>query len=91
MGERLLSAQEVAILINRFPTTISMWYRWKRENPEHELAQLLPDYIQEHPRSKRLWKESDVYKLLEFEKNIVKGRKGLMGSVTQRYQKKGDK
>lgn len=91
MGERLLSAQEVAILIDRFPTTISMWYRWKRENPEHELAQLLPDYIQEHPRSKRLWKESDVYKLIEFEKNIVKGRKGLMGSVTQRYQKKGDK
>lgn len=89
MGERLLSAQEVAILIDRFPTTISMWYRWKRENPKHELAQLLPDYIQEHPRSKRLWKESDVYKLLEFEKNIVKGRKGLMGSVTQRYQKKG--
>lgn len=91
MGERLLSAQEVAILIDRFPTTISMWYRWKRENPGHELAQLLPDYIQEHPRSKRLWKESDVYKLLEFEKNIVKGRKGMMGSVTQRYQKKGDK
>ena len=91
MGERLLSAQQVAILIDRFPTTISMWYRWKRENPEHELAQLLPDYIQEHPRSKRLWKESDVYKLIEFEKHIVKGRKGMMGSVTQRYQKGGNK
>ena len=89
MGERLLSSQEVALLINRFPSTLSMWYRWKRENPDHELAKLLPDYIQEHPRSKRLWKESDVYKLIEFEQNIVKGRKGVMGSVTQRYQKKG--
>jgi len=91
MGERLLSAQEVAILIDRFPSTISMWYRWKRENPEHELAKLLPEYIQEHPRSKRLWKESDVYRLVEFENNIVKGRKGVMGNVTQRYQKKGVK
>ena len=91
MAERLLSSQEVALLINRFPSTLSMWYRWKRENPEHELAQLLPDYIQAHPRSKRLWKESDVYKLIEFENNIVKGRKGVMGSVTQRYQKKGAK
>lgn len=91
MGERLLSAQEVAILIDRFPSTISMWYRWKRENPEHELAKLLPEYIQEHPRAKRLWKESDVYRLVEFENNIVKGRKGVMGNVTQRYQKKGVK
>lgn len=89
MEERLLSAQEVAILIDRFPTTISMWYRWKRENPEHELAKMLPDYIQEHSRSKRFWKESDVYRLIEFEKSIVKGRKGMMGSVTQRYQRKG--
>ena len=91
MGERLLSAQEVAILIDRFPSTISMWYRWTRENPEHELAKLLPEYIQEHPRAKRLWKESDVYRLVEFENNIVKGRKGVMGNVTQRYQKKGVK
>lgn len=86
--ERLLTCQEVSLLIGRFPSTISMWYRFKKENPDHELAQLLPEYIQDHPRSKRLWREGDVYKLIEFEKNIVVGRKGLMGSVTQRYQKK---
>lgn len=91
MGERLLSSQEVALLINRYPSTLTLWYKWKRENPDHELAKLLPEYIQEHPRSKRLWKASDVYKLIEFEKNIVVGRKGVMGSVTQRYQKKGEK
>lgn len=91
MAERLLSSQEVALLINRYPSTLTLWYKWKRENPDHELAKLLPDYIQEHPRSKRLWKESDVYKLIEFERNIVMGRKGVMGSVTQRYQKKGAK
>lgn len=91
MTERLLSSQEVAVIINRYPSTISLWYRWKKEHPNHELAALLPDYIQEHPRSKRLWKEKDVYKLIEFEQHIIKGRKGVMGSVTQKYQKKGDK
>ena len=89
MAERLLNSNEVALLINRYPTTISLWYRWKKQNPDNEFAKLLPDYIQEHPRAQRFWKESDVYKLLEFEKNIVKGRKGIMGSVTQKYQKKG--
>ena len=88
MAERLLSSQDVAVLINRYPSTISLWYRWKKEHPDHELAALLPDYIQEHSRSKRMWKESDVYKLIEFEQNIVKGRKGVMGSVSQKYQKK---
>ena len=86
--ERLLTSQEVALLVNRYPTTISMWYRWKKQNPEDELAKLLPDYIQDHPRAPRFWRESDVYKLIEFEHHIVKGRKGVMGSVTQKYQKK---
>ena len=91
MADRLLNAQEVGLLINRFPATISLWYRWKKQNPEHELAKLLPDYIQEHPRSQRFWRESDIDKFLEFEEHIVKGRKGVMGSVSQKYQTKGDK
>lgn len=88
MAERLLSLQEVALLINRSPFTVSMWYKWKRENPDNELTELLPDYIQEKERGKRMWRESDVYTLLEFEKKLVRGRNGIMGSVTQRYQKK---
>lgn len=91
MQERMLTCQEVSLLIGRFPSTISMWYRWKKENPDNEVAKLLPDYIQEHPRSKRMWRESDIPKLIEFRQYIVTGRKGLMGSVTQRYQKKGKK
>lgn len=88
MSEHLLTSQEVAFLINRVPKTITTWYQWKQENPEHELAKLLPDYIQEHPRAPKMWKESDIAKLIEFERHTVKGRKGLMGSITQKYQKK---
>lgn len=83
-----LKITEVAVLINRSVQTINMWYQWKRENPDNELAQLLPDYTQEGNRKTRYWDKDDVWKFLEFEQQIPKGRNGFMGKVTQKYIKK---
>ena len=86
--ERLLKLEEVAILIGSSGKSINNWYWFKRENPDNEYAQMLPDYIQEGPRQTRYWKESDVWKLIEFRNKIPQGRNGVMGSVTQRYYNK---
>lgn len=83
-----LKITEVAVLINRSTQTINMWYQWKRENPDNELAQLLPEYVQEGSRKTRYWKQEDVWRFIEFEQCMPKGRNGLMGKVTQKYIKK---
>ena len=80
-----LKITEVAVLINRSVQTINMWYQWKRENPDNELAKLLPDYIQDGNRKTRYWNKDDIWKFLEFEQQIPKGRNGFMGKVTQKY------
>ena len=90
-GERLLKVEEVAILIGSSGKTINNWYWFKRENPKNEYVKLLPDFIQYGPRQTRYWKESDVWKLLEFKKTIPQGRNGIMGSVTQKYYHKKEK
>ena len=82
-----LKITEVAVLINRSTQTINMWYQWKRENPDNELAQLLPEYVQEGSRKTRYWKQEDVWKFIEFEQRMPKGRNGLMGKTTQKYVK----
>lgn len=56
MNEQLLRIEEVALLVGTSTQTINNWYRWKRLHPDHELAKLLPDYIQENPRQMRYWK-----------------------------------
>lgn len=88
MSDRLLNATEVAVIIGSSVPTITSWYKWKAIEPDHELAQLLPDYIQVNPRQTRYWKESDIWKLLEFKSRIPQGRNGILGSVTQKYVKK---
>ena len=89
--ERLLKVTEVAMLIDSSVQTISGWYRFKKENPEHELAKLLPDYQRLGNKNTRYWKESDVWKLTQFKKSIPQGCRGVMGSVTQKYVKKKEK
>lgn len=91
MSERLLKAVEVALLIDVSVPTLNNWYTFKRQQPDSEMAKLLPDPIQKTNRQTRYWKESDIPKLLEFRTKIVWGRNGFMGSVTQRYCKKGEK
>lgn len=85
--ETLLKAIEVAFLVGVSMQTLSSWYRWKQLNPDHERAQLLPDYIRKGNKNTRYWKQSDMWKLLEFKSTIQQGRYGLMGDVTQKYCK----
>ena len=85
--ERLLKLEEVAILIGSSGKSINNWYWFKRENPDNEYAQMLPDFIQNGERQTRYWRESDIWKLIEFKNAIPQGRNGIMGSITQRYYK----
>lgn len=82
-----LSIQEVAVLIKSSVPTISSWYRWKKLHPDHELAQLLPDFERHGPHRARVWKYSDVWSLIQFKNSIPQGRNGIMGDVTQVYVK----
>ena len=81
----LLTVEQVAVLIGSSCKSIENWYRFKREYPEHELAKMLPDYIQEGLRQKRYWKRSDLWKFAEFKSKVPRGRNGVMGAITQKY------
>lgn len=90
MSEKLLRIEEVALLVGSSTQTINNWYRWKKTNPEHPLAKLLPDYVQEGNRQMRFWKNSDVWSIVEFKNSIPHGRNGILGDITQRRPKKGE-
>ena len=86
--ERMIKAQELAMLVDTSVQTITVWYKWKEAHPDHELAQLLPDYTRiKGGRRTRYWKMSDVHKIIEFKKALPKGRGGVMGDTTQMYVK----
>lgn len=87
-NDRLLKVEEVALLVGCSVKTINNWYTWKKENPEHELAKTLPDFIQSGARQTRFWKQSDVWSLINFKTVIPQGRNGILGSVTQKYYHK---
>ena len=89
--DNLLSVQEVAVLIKSSVPTISSWYRWKRLEPNHPLAQMLPDFERHGAHRTRYWRYSDIPKLIEFKDAIPQGRNGVMGRVTQAYVKKRQK
>lgn len=86
-----LTAQQVVIMLGISENTLNFWYRFKREHPENEIAQLLPEYTKESEKSKRYWKRSDLDKLIKFQKSLPKGRNGIMGGITQRYKKEEPK
>ena len=86
--EGMIKIEELAMRIDSSVQTINNWYKWKRENPEHKLASLLPDYIQEGNRQTRYWNLKDIWMFIEFKTNITRGRNGIMG---QSRSKKGVK
>lgn len=88
---RLLNINEVCVLVGCSTYTIDNWYRFKRLNPENELAQLLPEVYQKGDRQCRQWNADDVWKLIEFKTKRPTGKTGVMGSVTQKYVKKEKK
>lgn len=83
-----LNANEISLAVGISTHTLDIWYRFKRENPEHPFAKLLPEYTKESEKAPRQWKQGDVWKLIDFKNRIPKGRNGVMGMVTQRYVKK---
>lgn len=89
MTENLkLKIYEVAMLVGVSYRTIENWYMWKRQNPNHKLAKLLPDFYQDGARQTRYWKYSQIPKLIKFKNSIPHGRNGILGGVTQKYYKK---
>lgn len=88
-----LRIEEVASILGCSINTIENWYRFKRYNPDNEYVKILPEPIRlnESPKAARYWKQSDIYKFIEFRNAIPKGRNGLMGSITQKYIKKEKK
>lgn len=87
--EKLYRIEEVAALIGNSVFTINLWYRWKKKQPDNELAAKLPDIT--YKNGKKYWTQSDIYKLIEFKEMIPAGRNGVMGSVTNADWKKKHK
>lgn len=88
--ENKIKIEELAMRIDSSVQTINNWYKWKRDNPDNELAALLPNYIQEGNRQTRYWDYTDIWKFIEFKRAIVHGRNGIMGSC-RTTKKKGNK
>ena len=86
--EKLFTATETACILGIVVPTLNRWYLFKKENPDNEWAQKIPDYIKlsDNEKAQRFWKESDIWRLRDFAEHFPRGRNGVMGSVTQRYQ-----
>lgn len=81
----LLTIDEVGVYIGRSQHTINYWYLWKKSNPDHELAQLLPNYVQLGNRQTRYWHRDDLWKLIEFRSKVPQGRGGIMKDAIHKY------
>lgn len=89
MSRTMLRIEEVAVLCGVSTQTINIWYRFKKENPDNEYAKLLPEFQRIGTHGQRFWDKSDINAILNFKTKMPTGRNGVMGSVTQRYLKKG--
>ena len=88
-GMNLITVEELARLVGCSVQTIGSYYKFKRENPNNELAKMLPDYVRIGGKHTRYWKVEDAEKIKEFRSKLPQGRNGALGSVTQRYVKNG--
>lgn len=88
INKEFLNANEVAVVVGISIQTLNNWYRWKKINPTHELAKLLPKYSQVKGRSARLWSINDINSLVEFKESIPHGRNGILGEITQKRKEK---
>lgn len=90
MADGLLSAHEVCVLVGCSIYTLNRWYKFKEENPDSPYSKKLPEiqYKDSGKRRPRYWKNSDIWKLIEFKTSIPKGCKGVLGSVSHLYDKK---
>jgi hypothetical protein len=84
---KLLSATKIAQALDISVVTLTNWYKWYKDanikKPDN--VPVLPGYYQEHDRGPRMWKETDIKALKDFQQWIPKGRGGLMGKVSSQY------
>ena len=59
--EKSLTVAELAVAIGSSVPTISAWYRWKKENPEHEYAKLLPDFVRTQDQALAFVRHTQAY------------------------------
>lgn len=83
----MFTKEEVCVAVGVSLQTINNWYRFKKENPDDMYAKMLPDPIILKTRRQKVWTHNDIETLKRFKEMKPKGRNGVMGSVTQRYQK----
>ena len=77
----LLNATQTAAKVGISINTLNTWYRFKVMYPNNKYSKILPNYSQKGERQTRYWKESDIQKLIEFQKTIPKGRSGILSAV----------
>ena len=70
-----ITATELSKLIGCSVSTIGAYYKFKKENPDSELAKMLPDFVRIGNRNTRYWKKEDVEAIKEFRKRYPQGRK----------------
>jgi hypothetical protein len=84
-----LKIDKLAMLVGVSTRTINNWYWFKSANPNNEYAKMLPDYrIDKKSHGSRVWDSNDVDKLIDFKSKIPHGRNGVLGDITQRYERK---
>lgn len=84
----MVKIEELAMIVGVSTKTIRNWYKFKRECPENEYAKILPEPIIFGKGPALHWNREDVWKVIEFKQNIIMGRNGIMGEITQKYATK---
>jgi transcriptional regulator with XRE-family HTH domain len=77
----MMKIEEVAMRLGVSTQTLNRWYKFKKNNPNSELAQNLPDYsLATTPHGNvRLWDADSIWLLTKFKANVKQGRTGRMG------------
>ena len=88
--EPMLRIEQVAGLVGVSVETVNIWYRFKAKDPENSYAKMLPEFTRAGTgkRTARLWKYSDVEKIVTFKQSIPKGRNGVLGELTRNYNRR---
>lgn len=76
-----MKIEEVAMRVGVSVQTLNRWYKFKKNNPDSELAKQLPDYsfVTTPHGNVRLWNAEAIWKLTDFRASIKQGRTGKMG------------
>lgn len=85
--EGMLTAIQLAGILNVGVERISAWYKWYNDDNFKKPNDLpeLPEYYRKHPTSKRYWKKEDVKKIKKFQEALGRGRAGVMGEFNARF------